>query len=209
MPKSRILEPHEKVSGRSFSDPRHIHADMRRMRHMVRQLIDQYHDPAVCDYVPGKRPVCSTDAKGRHFRIYYIHPALLFSHAPLTVVGFFGHRRHGADIAPLLKADRRFAREFDKHPGLLSLSTVRLVDGNFGNLVLFTDEEAKQRWGNDPVHRTTVAEVSPPYYSFVRLCNGVLDEGLASPHDLVLQRVRYLDYRDTPTWRATRVMDGA
>lgn len=207
MPESQALTPQEKVPGHSFTDPRHIHADTRRMRKMLRQLIDEYRDPAVCDYVPGKRPVCSTDAKGHHFRIYYIHPALLFSHAPITVVGFFGHRRHGADIAPLLRADRRFAREFSTHPGLLSLSTVRLVDGNFGNLVLFTDDAAKQRWGRDPVHRDTVATVSPPYYSFVRLCNGVLPHGLSQPTELILERVKYLDYRSTPVWRAVREME--
>lgn len=194
----------ERVSGRPFSDVEQTAVDVERLKRMVHQLVDTYDDPVVCDFVPGKRPVCQSDPQGRHFRIYYVQPELLFSGTDLTVVGFFGEKRPGADIRPLLDADKRFEAEFPKHRGLLSLSTVRMTDGNFANLVLFTDPESKDHWNNAPIHRDTVARVSPPYYSTVRISNGILPAGLDDPDDLVIETVKYFDYGTTPPWRAVR-----
>jgi hypothetical protein len=87
---------------------------------------------------------------------------------------------------------------------LLSLSTVRLPDDNFANLVLFTDPESKEHWNYSPVHRDLVAEISPPYYESVRLNNGVLPDGLDAPEKLYLERVKYIDYTSDPPWRAVR-----
>lgn len=201
---SDILTRKERVPGRPFSDVEHTRADFERLRRMVHQLVDTYDDPIVCDFTPGKRPVCQSDPEGRHFRIYYVRPEILFSATNLTVVGFFGEKRPGAEIKPLLDADKRFESEFPKHRGLLSLSTVRITNGNFANLVLFTDPAAKDHWNNAPIHRDTVAKVSPPYYSTVRISNGILPSGLAAPDELVIETVKYFDYSTTPPWRAMR-----
>jgi hypothetical protein len=204
MNQSIHLTPDELVAGRPFSDPQHSLADLQIMRRMAQQLVDTYDDPAVCDFAPGKRPICQSDTQGRHFRIYYIRPAQLFATHNLTVVGFFGQKRPNADIRPLLEADRRFEETFHDHPGLLSLSTVRLPDGDFGNLVLFTDDTAKSNWNFSPLHYDLVARVSPPYYRTVRLNNGILPHGLDDPQELFLERTRYIDYTSDPYWRAQR-----
>jgi hypothetical protein len=198
------LSPTEIVPGRPFSDPRHGPQDLAVMRRMARQLVDIYDDPAVCDFVPGGRPVCQSDKQGSHFRIYYIQPGLLFELYNLTVVGFFGQKRPHADIRPLIEADKKFEEQFHAHPGLLSLSTVRLPDGDFGNLVLFTSPEAKDQWNVNPLHHDLAAKVSPPYYRSIRINNGVLPRGLSAPDELYLQRTRYIDYLTDPHWRALR-----
>ena len=203
-PPAPVLDSTERVEGRPFTDPKRSEGDRARLTAMVRQLVDTYDDPVVCDFAPGKRPVCQSDPLGRHFRIYYVQPAKLFDSSDLTVVGFFGERREGADIRPLLAADKRFESEFHRHRGLLSLSTVRLPDGDFANLVLFTDPEAKDAWNTAPIHRDTVAEISPPYYQSIRLSNGVLPGGLADPEALVVETVKYIDYSSDPPWRAVR-----
>lgn len=202
-----VLAAGDILSDRPFTDPVNSHSDLEKMRGMAQQLVDTYDDPLVCDFVPGKGALCKSDPKGRHFRIYYIRPELLFEQKNLTVVGFFGQKRPGADIRPLLKADNRFELEFKHHPGLLSLSTVRLPDGDFGNLVLFTGEAAKDGWNNSPIHRDLVAEISPSYYSSIRLNNGILPQGLADPLGLQLSVVKYLDYRADPPWRAIRALE--
>lgn len=194
------------MEGRRFTDPERTDGDLDRLRLMVRQLVDTYDDPVVCDFAPGKRPVCQSDPNGRHFRIYYVQPGRLFELEDLTVVGFFGEKRPEADIRPLLDADKRFESEFHHHPGLLSLSTVRLAGGDFANLVVFTDPESKDQWNNAPIHRDTVARISPPYYSSIRLSNGLLPHGVAHPDALVLERVKYIDYADDPPWRAVRTL---
>ncbi len=194
----------ERVAERPFADPEHSVDDLDRMRFMAQQLVDTYDDPVLCDFGPNKKPICQSDPKGRHFRIYYINAFLLFSHQPITVVGFFGHKRPAADIRPLIRADKAFEQEFFKHPGLLSLSTVRLPSGDFGNLVLFTDPESRDTWNYSQPHRDMVARISPPYYMSIRLNNGLLPDGLANPGALELLRVKYLDYNSDPPWRAVR-----
>ena len=156
-----ILSANELVPGRPFSDPQHGREDLQIMRSMAQQLVDIYDDPVVCDFIPGSRPVCQSDKQGRFFRIYYIQPGLLFELHKLTVVGFFGQKRSNANIKPLLEADKKLEETFHAHPGLLSLSTVRLPDGDFANLVLFTSSEAKDNWNYSPLHYDLVAKVSP------------------------------------------------
>ncbi len=198
------LNKDQRLPDRPFTDPKHSRADLAFLRHMARLLVDSYDNPWVCDFVPGKRPVCQSDPQGRHFRIYYIQPKLLFERKNLTVVGFFGQKRAGAKVQPLIQADKRFERDFHNHPGLLSLSTSRMPDGNFANLVLFTDPESKDRWNFNPLHYETVSKISPPYYESIRLNNGVIPEGLDDPEGLTLTRVRYIDYATDPPWRGVR-----
>ena len=174
------------------------------MRKMAHQLVDTYEDPKVCDFSLRNGPVCQSDPQGRHFRIYYIRPDRLFDSKMLAVVGFFGHKRPNADIRPLLQADKRFEGEFSNHPDLLSLSTVRVANGDFGNLVVFAQPDAIAKWNNSEVHRQLVAEISPPYYLSIRLNNGWVPEGLQNPDGLWIERVKYIDYSSTPAWRAVR-----
>jgi hypothetical protein len=207
MPNETILGIDERIETRPFTDPENSLEDLETMRYMAHQLTDNYDDPVVCDFGPGKKPICQSDPSGRHFRIYYVQADLLFRLKNLTVVGFFGHKRPRADIRPLIQADKKFEDEFHHHPGLLSLSTVRLSNGDFGNLVLFTDPEAKDNWNYSKLHYETVSRVSPPYYKTIRLNNAVLPEGLENPENLQLIRVKYLDYQTEPHWRGVRAFN--
>lgn len=199
-----MLSENDRVEGRPFTDVSHTEQDRLRLVAMLSQLVDTYDDPVVCDFAPGKRPVCQSDPQGRHFRIYYVQPSRLFSATNLTIVGFFGAKRPEADIRPLLAADKRFEPMFHNHDGLLSLSTVRIPDGNFANLVVFTDPDSKDRWNAAPTHRDTVAEISPPYYRSIRLTNATLPGGLAEPDGLVMETIKYIQYDSDPPWRAIR-----
>lgn len=199
----------ERAEGHRFSDVEHTSRDRATMRKMAHQLVETYEDPKVCDFTLRKGPVCQSDPQGRHFRIYYLQPDRLFSTENLAVVGFIGHKRPKADIRPLLKADKLFEVEFHKHPDLLSLSTVRVADGNFGNLVVFADPAAISKWNNSEVHRKLVAEISPPYYLTIRLNNGWLPKGLQDPDGLWIERVKYIDYSSMPYWRAVRTIGQA
>jgi len=107
----------------------------------------------------------------------------------------------------LIEADKRFEQVFHEHAGLLSLSTVRRPNGDFGNLVVFTDPEAKDQWNRMPLHSDTVARISPPYYEHIRLNNGYLPDGLDAPEEMRLVRTRYIDYGEDPPWRAVREYD--
>ena len=202
-----LIGPYEKISGRSFTNLDHSVKDRERLVKMTQQLVNTYHDPAVCDFSKRKKAVYQIDSEGNEFNIYYIRPTKLFSYQNIFVVGFFGHRRPNADITPLIRADKKFKEIFLTFDGLLSLSTTQLPSGDFANLVLFTDDEAKDRWNYQPDHYETVSKISPPYYSNVRLNNGILPNGVKSPELLKLTKVRYLDYTVSPHWRAVRKIE--
>jgi len=202
-----LIGPYEKISGRPFTNLDHSVMDRARLVRMTEQLVDTYHDPEVCDFSKCKKAVFQIDSEGNEFKIYYIRPKELFSYQNIFVVGFFGHRRPNADIAPLIRADKKFKEIFLTFDGLLSLSTTQLPSGDFANLVLFTDDEAKDRWNYQPDHYDTVSKISPPYYSNVRLNNGILPNGVKSPELLKLTKVRYLDYTVSPHWRAVRKIE--
>jgi hypothetical protein len=209
MSQAQILKPDEIVVDRPFTNPRHSQDDLAVMRHMAQQLVDTYDDPVVCDFAPGKKAVCQSDPMGRHFRIYYVQPRKLFSLKNLTAVGFFGFQRPGADIGPLIQADKQFEQEFHRHPGLLSLSTVRLPGGDFGNLVMFSDPDSVQTWNMSKLHHEIVPRISPPYYRSIRLNNALLPQGLDAPDVLTLLRVKYIDFTTEPHWRAVRELAAA
>jgi hypothetical protein len=201
------LDADERIEARPFTDPSHSHQDLRILRRMAHQLVDAYDDPVLCDFGPERRSISHSDPRGWHFRIYYIQPKKLFGLKPLTVVGFFGQKRPGADIGPLTQAGEKFEGEFHKHLGLLSLSTVSFPHGDFANLVVFTDLAAQEQWSNSQLHSELVPKISPQYYQSIRLNNGVLPHGLEAPDELRLIRVKYLDYSTNPPWRAVRRCD--
>jgi len=202
-----VLEGDERLDTRPFTNPNHSLEELFTMRRMAQQLVDTYADPAMCDTLTGGNIICKSDPEASQFRIYYIQSNLLFSLKAITVVGFFGQKRSGADIRPLLEADKKFVREFNNHPGLLSLSINRLPNGDYGNLVLFTDHEAMKNWNFSKLHQELVKEISPAYYKSVRLYNGILPDGLEVPDDMSLIRIKYLDYVTNPPWRAVRNLD--
>lgn len=199
--------PYEKVKGRPFTDLKHSVKDLARLVKMTHQLVETFQDPESCDFSKTGRAVSQTDMWGNEIKIYYIRPGVLFHRKNLTVVGFFGHRRAGADTEPIIRADNEFKKIYYDFEGLLSLSTASLPSGDFANLVLFTDDETKDQWNFNPTHYETVNEISPPYYSSVRLNNGILPDGVQSPERMRLTRVRYLDYTATPHWRAIRKIE--
>jgi hypothetical protein len=78
-----------------------------------------------------------------------------------------------------------------------------LPNGDFGNLVLLSNEEAKTKWMQGKIHNRAV-ELSPDYYQYVRINNGVLPEGIMKPDLLQITRVKYYDYSEDPSWKAVR-----
>jgi hypothetical protein len=73
----------------------------------------------------------------------------------------------------------------------------------WGNLVLFSHDQAKNNWGYDAGHRQAV-QLSPHHYHSIRLHNGRLPHGLCTSPQIILTTTKYLDYNTTSIWRAVR-----
>ena len=96
--------------------------------------------------------------------------------------------------------------EIPQHNGLISYSTMLLRDGNYANLVLFTDPSAQIDWSRSEAHAKAVYELSPGYYHSIRIYNGRLPRGIHQSDALDLHKARYFDYDQTPMWRGVRTL---
>jgi hypothetical protein len=52
-------------------------------------------------------------------------------------------------------------------------------------------------------HSRAIA-LSPEYYQYVRINNGILPNGVMDPNSLQIIRVKYYDYMENPPWKAVR-----
>jgi hypothetical protein len=211
----RFLEPIELVEERPFTHPRHTATDLAILRYMIEQLCSLLEEPERYEQQPAPVALYQEETHGRQHRFVIAQPEQLhFSHGQLTVVGFFGQKRQNISLSltPLMEAmDQALRAEFPQHPNLFSYSTMELINGDCGNLVLFGHDEAIGHWGKGQAHLKAAYELSPSYYDSIRLYNGRLPLGLMVSNLLHITRIKYYDYTAVPLWRAIReiVPDGS
>lgn len=100
----------------------------------------------------------------------------------MLFVGFISKKRASLSptiIADIERVDKRLLIELGNNPGLLSYSSLQFRSGNWCNLVLFRDNEAKKHVRDTEVHSHAAYQLAPRYYEWVRLHNGTLTGGLA------------------------------
>jgi hypothetical protein len=200
------LGPHDAVAERPFTDPRHSRADaaiLNYMRWRLHYLLSQ------SDIGPG-HPLdrelyiqMLQEANDRYHRMVILERGPLLTDAELTFVGFFGERRFEASPAILQDIDTELIQEFLQHTYVLSYCSLELADNNWANLVILRSAEGIQHWRASQRHAYASRELAPLYYTGIRLHNGVLPEGLASPY-IRLTRTKYYDFREPGLWQAIR-----
>jgi hypothetical protein len=200
-PEPVALRPGEIVSGRPFTDLAQIAADftaLDRMRATLRAALQT----VPTDLPPGSL-LHPPEPDGRPHRVVLLSRALLLSDGPLAVVGFFGQRRQEVDEATLGTIDAELIDELRSHPLMLSYSSCQLACGGWANLVLLADPQGARRWRESARHSYAASQVAPRYYATIRIHNGALPAGLASPA-LRHTRTLYYDFRAGAWWHAVR-----
>lgn len=137
-------------------------------------------------------------------RIVITQPRRLREKDHLTLVGFFGLKTQRANLPLAMKLDQELLPEVSNFDELLGYVTTWLPTGNYANMVLFASLEGKDAWGRSEKHAEAVRLLTPDYYTVVRIYNGELPEGIASPDALRMNKVKYYDYTENPMWRAVR-----
>lgn len=135
----------------------------------------------------------SDDRHRRIHRIAIYKPRELLLKSSLTFVGFVSGRQRPASsqVSDELHAvDKKLIAEFVDAPGILSYSSLELRDGNWCNLVLFTDADMKIHVKNADTHKYAAYELAPRCYEWIRLHNGTMSGGLAHG-EMILQKTRY------------------
>lgn len=198
------LSPFDIVHERMFTHPEKSREDMLVLQFMIHRLVYFLSPP---NKLPNHFRLDITEDDGRHHRLVITDTQTLLSRTSLTVVGFFGQKRPIIDHAPLNTADEDLIQEFYRYPGLLSYCTLELETGSneYGNLVLFRDEDAKAAWHQNSQHAQMVHDLAPKHYDSIRLHNALLTTPItASPAKPILLRTKYYQFQKHDVWQAIR-----
>jgi len=163
-------------------------------------LLDEPVDPS--------QPLLYYAEEGRKHthRIAIYRPEELQQNSNLEFVGFISAKlKPGRPqvIKEIRAVDKRLIVEFISTPGLLSYSSLELRDGRWCNLVLFSGSETKVHIRNSETHAYAAYQLSPRYYDWVRIHNGIMPGGLAR-NEIVLQKTKYYQFHgphEKPTMR--------
>jgi hypothetical protein len=139
-------------------------------------------------------------------RIAIYGPQELLLSNKLDLVGFISRKLQPEDphvIEEIRAIDKKLIVELISTPGLMSYSSLELRDGRWCNLVLFTGPETKAHLKNSETHAYAAYQLSPRYYDWVRLHNGIMPSGLAR-NEMLLQKTTYYQFHrphEKPTVR--------
>jgi len=191
------LGPDELITARPFTDPMLAEPD----RHILVQMIRDLYGSR------NEEPALARPEKGRD-RLIVTATGRVHGDAPVSVVGFFGERRRAAsDLIgeQIERVNSEMLSRFEDFPMLLGyVSRLRNDDFNYANLVVVAGDEAIALWRDRAEHIPAAVDLSPQYYSSVRIYNGVMPCGMGCWQHLQLRTVKYWDYDETPVWHAIR-----
>ncbi|XP_071096821.1 uncharacterized protein [Haliotis cracherodii] len=115
----------------------------------------------------------------------------------LYFVGFIGNQWNGVDesgLKDLWEMDDCLLSQLRDHEDIMAvISGERTPGGNWGNLVIFRDTKAVEKWRNAKFHDKAVRDISPQIYTSIRIHRGALPLGLASDRFRV-ERTLFLNY---------------
>lgn len=205
------LGPHEFDEDHPCTDPELYEADRQLLAYMLQDLraLVRRRRSGEIDLAPYD--VLRWSVHGLARRQVICNPEGLEDRRDVCIVGFFGERR--GDPATLPRIDRleeALLGEFRNYPGVLSYSSIELVDDYWANLVVHTRAEDREEWRDGEVHREAAEDASPEHYRSVRIHHGVLAEGVCSSNMITLVQTKYWDYgpqAGSGMWTAERDLD--
>ena len=196
----------EMVADRPFTAPERSHADLDTLERMRARLRDTLAETQAAPANPDLEEIHIQyvhERDGRLHRMVIIDRMALLEQAERAVVGFFGQRRGEANPALLQDVDTELIREFLYHRYVLCYSSLELDGGNWANMVILQHIDGIEHWRLSQKHAYAARDLAPLHYSEIRLHNGLLPRGLASPR-LLLTATKYYDFGGGEVWRAIR-----
>src|SRR5256885_8763166 len=129
-------------------------------------------------------------------RIAIYSPQELLLNNKLDFVGFISRKLQPGDlqvIEEIRTMDKKLIVELIHTPGLMSYSSLELRDGRWCNLVLFSGPETKMHIRNSELHAYAAYQLSPRYYDWIRLHNGIMPGGLVR-NEMLLQKTKFYQF---------------
>lgn len=192
------------MSHRPFTSPALLARDKAILAYLLEDLRGLTATSGISGVIQPYEPI-EWMVHGRKRRAVICNPkSLESSRRELCLVGFFGERHLDRDGTPLEETNAELVLEFKHYPGILSYSSMELVDGNWANLVLHDKPEAREYWRASQRHAEAATRLSPLFYRTVRIHNGIIPRGVAGKGSIVIQRTKYWDFARSTVWQAVR-----
>ncbi len=204
----RVLLPDESPEGHDCASIEHYPRDLALMNYLLQDMRALIRSAAA-----GRRALQAHErlewrVHDLHRRTIVCDPARIVAMTDMFVVGFFSDRAE-ADRTALFEAEDGLLDRLRHHDGMLSYSSMELIDDHWANLVIHAAPADRDAWRADPVHRDAVDRISPAVYNSVRIHAGCLLDGVVGSNTILLEQSSYFDYTSTPLWLATRELPGA
>ena len=209
MPTSpRELGPREELVGRQFTSITNYRSDIALLNYLLHDLRVLIRRAQKGEIELTPQQVITWEVHGLQRRTVTCDPAALRLRNDVQVVGFFGDRRIDADQHSIDTSEFDLIDEFVYYPGIMSYSSVELVDHYWANLVVHHRPEDREEWRGSAIHVRAVDEVAPRAYHSVRIHNGHIRGGVCGSATVVIEMTKYWDYDESPVWHATRRLPG-
>lgn len=203
-----LLAPTETSSQHPITDVANYRSDIALLNYLLQDLRVLMRRFEKGEIALEPQQVLTWDVHGLARRTVVCDPEGLCREGEVQIVGFFGDRRLGSDQPAIDASELDLIGEFRSHPGILSYSSVELVDHYWANLVVHRSPADRQAWRESATHIHAVDHVAPDAYHGVRIHNGCIGDGVCGVDTVVLESTKYWDYDVAPTWHARRELPG-
>lgn len=123
----------------------------------------------------------------------------------LFVVIFYANKRDNLSEEfnkEFFETDWGIAMTMMGNNNILCYASEEFSDGNWFNIVLFTKETDKHDVTSKDKHKYAAYEVAPKRFTWVRLHNASLPDGITNFKDIILKKTNYYNFDDN--WFAVR-----
>lgn len=204
-----VLGPNDSPDGHPISAVAHYKNDLALLNYLLQDLRVLIRRYAKGEIALAAQQVLHWDVHGLGRRTVVCDPERLKQSREVQIVGFFGDRRPKADDETIDASEFDLIDEFVNYPGILSYSSIELVDHYWANLVVHAEPDDREAWRASEVHKDAVDRVAPAAYHGVRIHNGrIRGEGIPGSKTVLIEDTKYWDYDVSPTWHGIRYLPG-
>ncbi len=203
-----VLQLDESPPDHPFASVQLYHADIALLNYLLQDLRALTRRAAAGEIQLVAHETIEWKVHGLRRRTIVCDPTRLLQRRDVEMVGFFGDRRAESDGAAVDEVEVELHREFRNYPGILSYSSIELVDNQWADLVVHAEPSDRQVWRDSRVHVYAAEELAPRVYHNVRIHNGCIPDGAIGSETVVIETTKYWDYDVCPTWHAFRELPG-
>ena len=190
------------------ADVRHYGADLALLNYLLQDLRVLVRQADAGDTELRPYQTIIWDVHGLRRRTVMCDPASLLRGTDVWIVGFLGDRRSSDDAKEIDAFEIDVIGEFRQYPGILSYSSVELIDNQWANLVVHRNIGNREAWRHSHVHMHAAEELAPRVYHSVRIHNGRIRGGPIGSGTVIIETTKYFDYDSDPMWHAIRALPG-